>query len=164
MDADFELHVLAIGLEDRPGAVHSVAEVFSGRGLQMEAFHGTADGLNPDGHAQALILFRASRDRADLVTRVLRRLSSVRRAELLGMDDPRLVQSVLGSNDGPEPPAGVRRAELGQGVALAAGAPKAMQAWLDSDSPPRRMGAVRIDLLQGEGGGGGARFSERFSA
>ena len=120
MDTDFELHVLAIGLEDRPGAVHSVAEVFSGRGLQMEAFHGTADGLNPDGHAQALILFRASRDRADLVTRVLRRLSSV------------------------------RRVELGQGVALAAGAPKAMQAWLDSDSPPRRMGAVRIDLLQGD--------------
>ena len=54
MDTDFELHVLAIGLEDRPGAVHSVAEVFSGRGLQMEAFHGTVDGLNPDGHAQAL--------------------------------------------------------------------------------------------------------------
>ena len=84
MDTDFELHVLAIGLEDRPGAVHSVAEVFSGRGLQMEAFHGTADGLNPDGHAQALILFRASRDRADLVTRVLRRLSSVRRADTVG--------------------------------------------------------------------------------
>ena len=149
MEADFDLHVLAIGLEDRPGAVHSVAEVFSGRGLQMEAFHGTADGLNPDGHAQALILFRASSDRADLVTRVLRRLSSVRRAELLGMDDPRLVQSVLVSNGGRELPDGVRLVDLGQGVSLVAGAPKAMQAWLDSETPPRRLGAVRIDLLQG---------------
>ena len=149
MEADFDLHVLAIGLEDRPGAVHSVAEVFSGRGLQMEAFHGTADGLNPDGHAQALILFRASSDRADLVTRVLRRLSSVRRAELLGMDDPRLVQSVLVSNGGRELPDGVRLVDLGQGVSLVAGAPKAMQAWLDSETPSRRLGAVRIDLLQG---------------
>ncbi len=149
MEADFDLHVLAIGLEDRPGAVHSVAEVFSGRGLQMEAFHGTADGLNPDGHAQALILFRASSDRADLVTRVLRRLSSVRRAELLGMDDPRLVQSVLVSNGGRELPDGVRLVDLGQGVSLVAGAPKAMQTWLDSETPPRRLGAVRIDLLQG---------------
>ncbi len=148
MSSDFALHVLAIGLRDRPGAVHSVAEVFSGRGLQMEAFHGTADGLNPDGHAQALILFRASSDRADLVTRVLRRLSSVRRAELLGVDDPRLIQSVLVGNDGCEAPAGVRLVDLGDGIALAAGAPGAMQAWLDSDAPPQRLGAVRIDLLQ----------------
>ena len=150
MSSDFALHVLAIGLRDRPGAVHSVAEVFSGRGLQMEAFHGTADGLNPDGHAQALILFRASSDRADLVTRVLRRLSSVRRAELLGMDDSRLIQSVLVGNDGREPPAGVRLVDLGDGVALAAGAPSAVQAWLDSETPPQRLGAVRIDLLQAE--------------
>ena len=149
MAAEFDLHVLAIGLEDRPGAVHSVAEVFSGRGLQMEAFHGTADRLNPDGHARALILFRASSDRADLVTRVLRRLSSVRRAELLGMDDPRLVQSVLIRDEGRELPAGIRLVDLGHDVALAAGAPKAMQAWLDSATPPQRLGAVRIDLLQG---------------
>jgi len=148
---DFDLHVLAIGLEDRPGAVHSVAEVFSGRGLQMEAFHGTADSLNPDSHAQALILFRASSDRADLIMRVLRRLSSVRRAELLRMDDPRLLQSVLIRNDGHELPADIRLVHLGEGVALAAGVPKAIREWLDSEAPPCRLGAIRIDLLEGAG-------------
>ncbi len=146
---DLVLHVLAIGLHDRPGAVHSVAEVFSGRGLQMEAFHGTADSLGANGHAQALILFRASDERAHFVARVLRRLSSVSSAELLGLDDPRLVQSVLIQRIDGNTPEGVCLVDLNDGVALAAGAPAAMQSWLASPCAPRRLGAVRIDLMQG---------------
>ena len=85
--ASFALQVIAIELHDRPGSVNSVAEVFSGRGLQIEALHGSAEHLNPDGHAHALISFYASPERASLVTRVLRRLYSVRHAELLAADD-----------------------------------------------------------------------------
>ena len=150
---DFRLHVLAIGLQDRPGAVHSVAEVFSGRGLQMEAFHGTADSLNPDGHAQALILFHATADRAELVTRVLRRLSSVRCAELLAADDPRLLQSVLVARDQAgavaptSAPEGIGLLPVDAHSAMAVGLPSAMQAWLSSDGAPRRLSAVRMDLV-----------------
>ena len=96
-------HILLIGLEDRPGAVHAVAEVFSGRGLQMEAFQGSAGELCPDGKAQAIILFRASLERADLIARVLRRLSMVRSAELLVAEDRRVVCSCLSRDPGPAP-------------------------------------------------------------
>jgi hypothetical protein len=145
----FPFHVIAIGLHDRPGAAHSVADVFSGRGLQMEAFHSTADSLNPDGQASALILFRANPDRAELVTRVLRRLSSVCRAELLSSDDPRLIQSVLVAHDETRPTPGISLIPLDSSTALAAGSPAAMQAWLASGLAPRRLGAVRLDLISG---------------
>jgi len=144
----FPLHVIAIGLHDRPGAAHSVADVFSGRGLQMEAFHSTADSLNPDGHASALILFYANPDRADLVTRVLRRLSCVRSADLLSADDPRLLQSVLVAHSEAEPPAAIRVIPLNPITSLAAGSPAAIQAWIDSGSAPQRLGAIRLDLIR----------------
>jgi len=146
----FPLQVIAIGLHDRPGAVNSVSEVFSGRGLQMEAFHGTADSLNPDDHAQALIVFRASAERAGFVTRVLQRLSSVRSAQLLAADDPRLVQSVLVAHTEAPPPAGIGIVRLGAQSALAAGSPAAMRSWLASGTAPQRLGAVRLDLRRGE--------------
>jgi hypothetical protein len=142
----FPLHAIALGLLDRPGAAHSVADVFSGRGLQMEAFYSTADSLNPDGHARALILFQASPERADLVCRVLRRLSCVHRAELLSPDDPRLVQSVLVANTGMPAPIGITIAPLDAQTALAAGSPAAVKAWLDSDDAPPRHGALNLDL------------------
>jgi hypothetical protein len=146
----FPFHVVAIGLHDRPGVVHGVADVFSGRGLQIEAFHSTADSLNPDGHASALILFQASPDRASLITRVLRRLSSVRSAELLAADDPRLVQSVFvarsEATEPPEPP-GVRIIPLDDRTALAAGSPAAMRNWLASGTAPARLGAIRLDRV-----------------
>lgn len=142
------LQVIAIGLQDRPGSVNSVAEVFSGRGLQIEAFHGTAASLNPDGHAHALILFRAGPDRASLVTRVLRRLSSVRSAELLAADDPRLVQSALIATAHATPPGGVRISAVDECSALAVGSPAAMQAWLASANAPALLGALRLDLLR----------------
>jgi hypothetical protein len=145
----FPFHVIAIALHDRPGAAHSVADVFSGRGLQIEAFHSTADSLNPDGQASALILFRANPDRAELVTRVLRRLSSVCRAELLSSDDPRLIQSVLVAHDDTGPTPGISLIPLDASIALAAGSPAAMQAWLASGQAPRRLGAVRLDLISG---------------
>lgn len=148
-DRDFPLHVIAVGLHDRPGAAHSVADVFSARGLQMEAFQGTADGLSADDHAALLILFRASAERAGLVTRVLRRLSSVRSAELLAADDPRLMQSVL--VEAPDAPpigiTGIRLISLDERTALAIGSPIALQGWLASASAPRRLGAVRLDIL-----------------
>jgi len=144
----FPLHVIAMGLHDRPGAAHSVADVFSGRGLQMEAFHSTADSLNPDGNASALILFHANPDRADLVTRVLRRLSCVRSAELLGADDPRLLQSVLVAHSGAEPPGTIRIIPLSPKTSLAVGSPAAMQAWIDSGTAPQRLGAIRLDLVR----------------
>jgi hypothetical protein len=144
---DFPLHVIAIGLLDRPGASHSVADVFSGRGLQMEAFHSTADQLNPDGHASALILFHASADRASLVTRVLRRLSCVRRAELISAEDPRLIQSVLVAHPKTLPPDGISIVPISARAAMAAGSPAAMQAWIASGAAPQRLGAVRHDLL-----------------
>ncbi len=147
---DFPFHVLALGLKDRPGAVHSVAEVFSGRGLQMEAIQSTADNLNPDGHASALILFRSSPDRASLVARVLRRLSSVSRAELLTPDDPRLVESVLISNTGIASPEGISITPINARTALAAGSFAAMQAWLTSGEAPARLGAVRLDLVSAD--------------
>lgn len=146
--SEFPLYVIAIGLHDRPGAVHSVADVFSGRGLQMEAFHSTADSLNPDGHASALILFHASPDRASLITRVLRRLSSVRSAELLTTDDPRLIQSVLIAHSDAAAPAGIRITPLNAQAALATGSPAAMQDWLASGQTPARLGAVRLDMVQ----------------
>ena len=144
---EFPLHVICISLHDGPGAAHSVADVFSGRGLQMEAFHSTADNLNPDGHASALILFHANPDRADLVTRVLRRLSCVRNAELLAPDDPRLIQSVLIVHSDTSPPQGICITTLNSLTALAAGSPSAMQAWLASGKAPQRLGAVRLDRL-----------------
>ena len=144
---EFPLHVISIGLHDRPGAAHSVADVFSGRGLQMEAFHSTADSLNPDGNASALILFHANSDRANLVTRVLRRLSSVRSAELLAADDPRLIQSVLIVHSDTSPPDDISITSLNSLTALASGSPAAMQAWLASGKAPQRLGAVRLDRL-----------------
>ena len=147
--SSFPLQIIAIELQDRPGSVNSVAEVFSGRGLQIEAFHGTAGNLSPDGHAHALIVFRAGADRASLVTRVLRRLSSVRSAELLAADDRRLVQSVLIARCDAQPPAGVSLCVLDAQTALAAGSPAALDAWLAGDNAPRRLGALRLDLLLG---------------
>ena len=145
--SSFPLQIIAIELQDRPGSVNSVAEVFSGRGLQIEAFHGTAGSLNPDGHAHALIVFRAGADRASLVTRVLRRLSSVRSAELLGEDDNRLIQSVLVTRTDAAPPGNISISPLSPQTALAAGSPAAMQAWLAGANAPRRLGALRLDLL-----------------
>jgi acetolactate synthase regulatory subunit len=144
---DFPLQVIAIELRDRPGSVNSVAEVFSGRGLQIEALHGTAENFNPDGHAHALILFRAGADRASLVSRVLRRLSSVRSAELLSADDPRLIQSVLIGDTGSAAPSGISITAINPHTALAAGSPAAMQAWLANANAPQRLGALRLDLL-----------------
>jgi hypothetical protein len=144
---EFPFHVIAIGLHDRPGVVHGVADVFSGRGLQIEAFHSTADSLNPDGHASALILFQASPDRASLVTRVLRRLSSVRSAELLAADDPRLVQSVFVARSEAATPPSIRIIPLDEKTALAAGSPAAMRAWLASGTAPARLGAIRLDRV-----------------
>lgn len=150
--SEFPLHVIAIGLLDRPGATHSVADVFSGRGLQMEVFQSSADSLNPDGHASALILFHASPDRASLVTRVLRRLSCVSGAELVDIDDPRMVQSVLVARPLTPPPPGIGIAPIDGDIALAAGRPAAMRAWLDSPEAPTRLGAVKLDFVR-QGGG-----------
>ncbi|MEN9358975.1 MAG: hypothetical protein RL095_510 [Verrucomicrobiota bacterium] len=119
-------HILLIGLEDRPGAVHAVAEVFSGRGLQMEAFQGSAGELCPDGRAQAIILFRATSERADLITRVLRRLSAVRSAELLAAEDPRVICSCLSRDPGPAP--GLSFLPLGEAGFLLCGKIEALSA------------------------------------
>lgn len=148
MPHEFSQHVLVIGLNDRPGAVHSVAEVFSGRGLQMEAFHGTAGSQGQDGDASALILFHATPERADLVLRVLRRLSAVRCAELLLADDPRLLQSVVVATPVAQAPEGVAIVPLRAGAALATGTPAALQAWLAA-ATPRRLGALRLECLPG---------------
>ena len=151
--SSFPLQIIAIELQDRPGSVNSVAEVFSGRGLQIEAFHGTAGNLSPDGHAHALIVFRAGADRASLVTRVLRRLSSVRCAELLGDNDPRLIQSVLIARSAASAPAGISVCTLDARTALAAGSPAAMQAWLSGADAPLPLGALRLDLRHEASGG-----------
>ena len=140
------LHVIAVGLHDRPGAAHSVADVFSVRGLQMEAFQGTSDSLSAGGDASLLILFRAAPDRANLVTRVLRRLSSVRYAERLDATDPRLIQTVLVAGKGSAPD-GIRLIPLDPDTALAVGTPAPMHAWLHSEHAPIRLGAVRLDYL-----------------
>ena len=144
--ADLPLHVINVHLHDRPGAVHSVTDVFSARGLQIEVFQATSDSLSADGHASLLIQFHASQERATLITRVLRRLSSVRSAELLGACDARLVQSVLIAPPA-STPTGIRAIALETTMALAIGSPEAMQRWLLSADAPRRLGAVRIDLL-----------------
>lgn len=147
MAHEFRQHVLAIGLHDRPGAVHSVAEVFSGRGLQMEAFYGTAGSQAADGDARALILFDATPERAELVARVLRRLSAVRSVELLGFDDPRLIQSlVIAAPAGPVPE-GIALAALPGGLRLAAGTLAAVRAWTQSAAPPERLGPMRLDWI-----------------
>jgi len=142
----FPLHVIVIGLRDRPGAAHSVADVFSARGLQMEAFQGTSDSLSADGHATLLILFRATPERAALVTRVLRRLSSVRDAELIDANDPRLRLSVLIAA-GPTPPTGIHVVSIDAQTALAIGTPGDLLVWLQSDAAPVRFGAVRLDVI-----------------
>ena len=149
MPPEFLQHVLAIGLRDRPGAVHSVAEVFAGRGLQMEAFFGTAGNLAADGNARALILFNATPERAELVARVLRRLSVVRGVELIGPDDPGLVQSlIVATRDGPVPD-GIALAALPGGMSIAAGTPAAVRAWMGSGIPRGQVGGMRVALLGG---------------
>jgi acetolactate synthase regulatory subunit len=147
MEPEFRQHVLAIGLRDRPGAVHSVAEVFSGRGLQMEAFFGTAGSQAADGDARALILFDATPERAEFVARVLRRLSAVRNVALIGPDDPHLVQSLLVAPPDSPPPEGVALAALPGGAHLAAGSPAAIRAWLTSPAPPERLGAMHLEWV-----------------
>ena len=142
----FALHVIAIELHDRPGSVNSVAEVFSGRGLQIEELHGSAEHLNADGHAHALIAFRASAERANLVTRVLRRLSSVRSAELLAAGDPRLLQSALIAAPHGAVPDDVRVVAIDAHTALASGSPAALRNWLASADAPQLRGALRLDL------------------
>lgn len=137
-------HVLHIGLEDRPGAVHAVAEVFSGRGLQMEAFHGSAGDLCPDGLAVALILFRAHAERAGLVTRVLRRLSMVRSAELLAWDDPRLVFTCMAPAAVAIPTPGISFVPLPSGGVFACGSPVDMAAWRQHVNV---LSPVRIEIL-----------------
>lgn len=145
-DGAFALHIVAIELLDRPGSVNSVAEVFSGRGLQIEELHGSAAHLNPDGHAHALIAFRASADRASLVTRVLRRLSSVHRADLLAADDPRLVQSAPIALPRGGVPVDVLVSAIDERTALACATPAALQRWLACDDAPQLRGALRLDL------------------
>jgi hypothetical protein len=150
MSDEFPLHVLALGMQDRPGAVHSVAEVFSGRGLQMEAFNGTAGSLDPQGLAKALILFHASEERADLVLRVLRRLPIVRCADLLRADDSRLIQTVMIETDSfdiAKVPSDVKFIHLNERVIVAAGSPSTVQAWLSSDCPPECIGPIRIEFM-----------------
>ena len=144
--ADMPLHVINVHLHDRPGAVHSITDVFSARGLQIELFQATSDSLSADGHASLLIQFYANEERATLITRVLRRLSSVRSADLLGANDARLIQSVLVVPPTSIPPE-IRTITLEPTMALAIGSPDAMQRWLLSTDAPRRLGAVRIDLL-----------------
>lgn len=144
--AEISRQVLVIGLEDRPGAVHGVAEVFSGRGLQMEAFYGTDDPLTGGGNAQALILFRATAERAELVRKVLQRLSSVRSAELWPFDDPRLVLSVL-VQAGITAPEGIELVNLSSAVALAAGSPPLVAEWLSGPHAPVVRGAWRLEAL-----------------
>lgn len=144
--AELPRHVLVIGLEDRPGAVHGVSEVFSGRGLQMEAFFGTSDTLTANGQAQALVVFRATDERARLVTRVVQRLSSVRSADLWSDDNPRLVLSVIVEAPG-TPPEGVSVAPLGPDLALVAGPPRRVHRWLDAPGAPARRGAYRLDAV-----------------
>lgn len=147
MPHEFRPHVLAIGLRDRPGAVHSVAEVFSGRGLQMEAFFGIAGSQAADGNARALILFNATPERAEFVARVLRRLSVVRGAELIGADDPGLVQSlVIAPPTGPVPE-GIALAPLPGGRQMAAGTPAAIRTWLASQTPPMPLGAMHLEWI-----------------
>ena len=90
----------------------------------------------------------ASADRASLVTRVLRRLSSVSGVELLTPDDPRLIESVLVARAETATPANIRVIPLNEHTALAAGSPAAMQAWLASGNAPLRLGAVRLDLVR----------------
>lgn len=147
MAREFRRHVLVVGLRDRPGAVHSVAEVFSGRGLQMEAFFGTAGSQAADDDARALILFDATPERAELVARVLRRLSVVRGVELLGIDDPGLVCSLVVVTPAGPVPEGITLAELPGGTRLAAGTPAAIRAWIESPSPPERVGAIRLEWI-----------------
>ena len=142
----FALHVIAIELHDRPGSVNSVAEVFSGRGLQIEELHGSAEQLSADGHAHALIAFRASAERASLVTRVLRRLSSVRSAELLAAADRRLIQSALIAVPVDSVPPAINVVVIDAQTALASGSPAAMQDWLASAEAPQLRGALRLDL------------------
>jgi hypothetical protein len=147
MAHDFRQYVLAIGLRDRPGAVHSVAEVFSGRGLQMEAFFGTAGSQAADDDARALILFDATPERAELVARVLRRLSVVRSVELIDTDDPRLIQSlVVTPSPGPVPD-GITLAALPGELRLAVGTPAAVRAWIDSTTPPTWLGAMHLEWI-----------------
>jgi hypothetical protein len=71
------------------------------------------------------------------------------RAELLSSDDPRLIQSVLVAHDETPPTPGISLIPLDSSTALAAGSPAAMQAWLASGRAPRRLGAVRLDLISG---------------
>lgn len=147
MPHEFRPHVLAIGLRDRPGAVHSVAEVFAGRGLQMEAFFGTAGSLAGDGDARALILFNATPERAEFVARVLRRLSVVRGVELIAADDPDLVQSLVIAPPTAPVPEGIALAPLPGGRQMAAGTPAAIRAWLACETRPVQLGAMRLEWI-----------------
>lgn len=142
MNAD-PRHILHIGLEDRPGAVHAVAEVFSGRGLQMEVFQGHAVASSPDGCAAALIVFRALPERADLLARVLGRLSMVRKVELLAEDDPRLFCLCMVSNDAMIPAPGITFLPLASGDGLACGTLAAMASWR---STTRILSPLRIEM------------------
>ena len=143
------LHLLHIGLEDRPGAVHAVAEVFSGRGLQMEALHGSAGALCPDGLAVALILFRAQPERAGLIARVLRRLSMVRSVELLAGDDPRLLCFCLVAAAAAAPAPGLAFLPLPDGLFLAYGRAAAVVAWREH---AQILSPLRPEILPETGG------------
>ena len=80
MDTDFELHVLAIGLEDRPGAVHSVAFARDGSRLVVATAHDawvyvlTEDATRTDvlatlqGHSAAVLYANFSPDGQRIVT------------------------------------------------------------------------------------------------
>lgn len=147
MPPEFLQHVLAIGLRDRPGAVHSVAEVFAGRGLQMEAFFGTAGSQAADGDARALILFNATPERAEFVARVLSRLSVVRGVALIAPDDPGLVQSIIIAPSAAPVPEGIALASLPGGRQIAAGTPAAIRDWIASATPPEQLGAARLEWI-----------------
>ena len=56
-------------------------------------------------------------------------------------------QGFLEANCRTRAPTGIRLIPLDERTALAIGSPIALQGWLASASAPRRLGAVRLDIL-----------------
>jgi acetolactate synthase small subunit len=79
-------HVFVIRVVDRPGALTTVASVFSSRGVSLED---TVVGTGTEG-VRLLLGFRASVRKRETLVRVLRRLACVLDVQAHPYDSPRL--------------------------------------------------------------------------
>ena len=116
--------LFTVRAQDKPGALTSVASVFSNRGISVDMILGAGPaaepGCMPAPSGNIHIVFRATETKMRTLLRVVGRLSKVLSADVLPYDSDRLRQVALLRIEGDPPPApdGVHIERHGDSVAV----------------------------------------------